>query len=68
MDPISSATAGLTSAVQQLSGVAAVVAKGGGDNPATVVDEASAATNFKANLAVLTTADRMTGTLLDMFA
>ena len=66
MDAISSATAGMTMARGQLDQIASRQAAGAGDPIRDAVGEITASTSFKANLAVLKTADQMTGALLDL--
>ena len=66
MNVVSSATAGMTMASNQLDQIASRQASGAGDPVQDAVGEINAATSFKANLAVLRTADQMTGALLDM--
>lgn len=66
MTAIGSATSGMMSAVQQLNAVASGVAAGTADPVTSTVNEISAVQTFKANTAVLSTADRMMGSLLDL--
>ncbi|MFN3857408.1 MAG: flagellar basal body rod C-terminal domain-containing protein [Caulobacter sp.] len=67
------ATAGLMSAAQRLDQSAQRTALWGTEGsrvnlPVEAVEQISAKTAFKANAAVIRTADRMTGTLLDILA
>lgn len=67
------ATAGLMSAAQRLDQSAHRTALWGTEGsrvnlPVEAVEQISARTAFKANAAVIRTADRMTGTLLDILA
>jgi flagellar hook protein FlgE len=66
MDAINSAYFGMASASNQLDTTAAAMARGTTLDPSTVVSAVQAKNDFQANAAVMKTADRMTGTLLDM--
>jgi flagellar hook protein FlgE len=68
MQAISFAQAGLTRATDQLNASAQRTAKGDADIGREVVEQVQAKVNFKANAAVIRTADEMTGTLLDILA
>ncbi|MBV9511097.1 MAG: flagellar hook protein FlgE [Caulobacteraceae bacterium] len=63
---INYAISGMTSASQQLDAVAGVVSSGNGDLASAAVTEATASADFKANAAVMKTADKMMGSLLDI--
>ncbi|MDB5468574.1 MAG: protein of unknown function domain protein [Caulobacter sp.] len=72
MQAIGSATAGLMAATQRLDASARRTASWGLDSNVDlakeVVEQVQAKTAFKANVAVIRTADEMTGVLLDMLA
>jgi flagellar hook protein FlgE len=78
MQAISIAAAGMMAAADRLSASAQRVAAGdaqaeaqsvgGADYVKERTEQISAGTDFKANAAVVRTADRMTGALLDMLA
>jgi hypothetical protein len=66
MNAISSATAGMATATNQLNQIASRQAFGSDDPVQDAVGEITASTDFKANVAVLKTADQMAGALLDL--
>lgn len=68
MDAISIAQVGLTRATDRLTASAQRPVGPDADLGREVVEQVQAKTDFKANLAVIRTADEMTGTLLDMLA
>lgn len=72
MQAINSATAGLMAATQRLDASARRTASWGlesnVDLAAEAVEQVQAKVAFKANVAVIRTADQMTGLLLDMLA
>ncbi|GAW42250.1 hypothetical protein SH203_02666 [Brevundimonas sp. SH203] len=69
MQALSIAAAGMADARLRFDASARRTAQAPLDNPAEdVVDRIEARTAFKANAAVLRTADDMTGTLLDILA
>ncbi|MBV9509487.1 MAG: flagellar hook protein FlgE [Caulobacteraceae bacterium] len=63
---INYAISGMTSASQQLTAVAGVVSSGDGDLASAAVSASTAQTDFKADAAVMKTADKMMGSLLDI--
>lgn len=68
MDALSIATAGLTRATDRFTASAIRTVAPDADLGREVVEQVQAKTDFKANLAVIRTADEMAGTLLDMLA
>jgi flagellar basal body rod protein FlgC len=67
MDVLATAASGMISAQAQFDRAAGAVASGGDPVPA-VVQSVEAKTSFGANVAVLKTADKMMGALLDIIA
>ncbi len=71
-DAIGTALGGLSTSAAQFQKAAENVVKatqkGTDDLPAAIVDSKTSAYGYKANIAVLKTADKMMGSLLDMFA
>ncbi len=69
---ITTALGGLNSSAAQFQKAAENVVKAAGkgtdDLPTAIVDSKMSADSYKANIAVFKTADKMMGSLLDMFA
>lgn len=69
---IGTALGGLSTSAAQFQKAAENVVKatekGDGDLPTAIVDSKTSAVAYKANTAVFKTADKMMGSLLDMFA
>jgi hypothetical protein len=68
MNAISSATAGMNAATQQLNAAAAQAANPTGDSVQAAIGQIEAEASFAANAAVVATTNRMIGALLDITA